>query len=195
MNLFFPKIGAHDFCLRIVDKCGSWFASVPDAELEHPWWSQGQLQYRRFARWVYGDSPLPKLHPKYRYRNAPNFLETTLLLLPFVILAFFFFKASIQWFLIWVAIAIPLELLMDGLRMKVTRKKQAAIVSVQATLIRLSNDLGRLAGHFKNLHMLGITERFDYFMTGEHIRYEQKIGLAKFFVYLTLALVLFIVFK
>ena len=192
----FPKKGGGedvDFCLRIVDRCGTWFTSVPDAELVHPWWAQGKQQYKRFARWAYGDSPLPTLHPKYKFRNAPNLLESALILSLFATLTFVFFKVSIEWFFAWLIIALFLELFIDGLRMRLAGKKQTPIVSIQATAIRLSNDLGRIAGHLKRLHVLGLTERFDYFMTGEHIRYERTVAFSKFIAYATVATVLFVI--
>ena len=194
----FPKNGGGedvDFCLRIVEKCGSWFTTVPNAEIFHPWWGHGKQQYKRFARWAYGDSILPILHPKYKFRNAPNLIESTLLLSLFALLGFVLFKISIEWFFVWLMTAFFLELFMDGLRMKLAGKKQTLIVSILATAIRLSNDLGRIAGHIKNGHLGGFAERFDYFMTGEHIRYERKIACAKFFVYITMATTIFIILK
>jgi len=191
----FPKKGGGedvDFCLRIVEKCGSWFESVPNAELVHPWWAAGKQQYKRFGRWAYGDSTLPVLHPKYRFRNAPNLLETISILSLLAVLAFVFFTVGIEWFLAWLLIAPLAELFMDGLRMRYTGKKLAPTISARATAIRLSNDLGRLAGHLKNMHFLGLTERFDYFMTGEHIRYERTVALSKFLFYVILAILLFL---
>ncbi len=84
---------------------------------------------------------------------------------------------------------------MDGLRMRCAGKEQGLIISVQATLIRLSNDFGRILGNLRRLHVLGITERFDYFMTGEHILYERKIAFSKFVLLYALGLCLFLFFK
>jgi GT2 family glycosyltransferase len=189
----FPKRGGGedvDFCLRIVEKCGTWFTSVPDAELVHPWWDHGKHQYKRFARWAYGDSTLPVLHPKYKFRNAPNFLESVLILSLFAVIVFALFKFSIEWFFAWLMIAFFLELFMDGLRMRLAGKKQTPIVSIQATTIRLSNDLGRIIGHLKHMHFSGITERFDYFMTKEHLRYERIVAVSKFVIYILTAILL-----
>jgi hypothetical protein len=84
---------------------------------------------------------------------------------------------------------------MDGLRMRLAGKKQKPPVSIRATAIRLSNDLGRIAGHLKHMHFSGITERFDYFMTGEHVKYERTVAFSKFAVYATTAIILFILFR
>jgi GT2 family glycosyltransferase len=193
----FPKKGGGedvDFCLRIVEKSGSWFTSVPAAKIVHPWWNEGQSQYRRFARWAYGDSSLPKRHSKYKFRNAPNFIETALIFSVVSALAFMAFKTSMVWLFVWLIAAFCSELLMDGLRMRLAGKNQSMIVSTQATLIRLSNDIGRLLGHIKHLRIQGLTERFDYFMTGEHINYERRVASLKFSAYSILALILFLFF-
>jgi hypothetical protein len=78
--------------------------------------------------------------------------------------------------------------------MRLAGKNQSMVVSIQATLIRLSNDIGRILGHIKHARIQGLTERFDYFMTGEHIKYERKVALTKFLVYVALALILFLRF-
>ncbi len=192
----FPKKGGGedvDFCLRLVEKTGKWFISVPSAVVVHQWWDGGSYQYRRFARWAYGDSSLPVLHPSYKFRNAPNFIETALLSFLLGSAASVFMGASLTWFAVWLIIAFFLELAMDGFRMRLEGKRVGLLVSVQATLIRLSNDLGRIAGHLKHLHFLGIGERFDYFMTGEHIAYERRVAVTQFIVFAVVAAVLFAV--
>jgi hypothetical protein len=45
------------------------------------------------------------------------------------------------------------------------------------------------------MHFLGIAERFDYFMTGEHVRYERIAAVSKFVAYITMAIILFVIFK
>jgi GT2 family glycosyltransferase len=194
----FPKKGGGedvDFCLRIVEGANSWFTSVPDAEIIHPWWNKGHQQFRRFARWAYGDSTLPNLYPKYKFRNVPNFPESALVLFLLGIVGLAFFGVTMSWFLAWFVIGFVLELFMDGLRMRLAGKKQSLIVSLVATLIRLSNDLGRIIGNLKNLNILGVTERFDYFMTKEHINYERTVAYLKFSAYCITGVVLFLIFR
>ncbi len=116
----FPKNGGGedvDFCLRIVERSQKWFASVPEARIVHPWWDKGSHQYRRFARWAYGDSTLPSLHPSYEFRNAPNLIETGFILLIISILFFLFLGISMRWIVGWVAGALVSEYAIDGIRM------------------------------------------------------------------------------
>lgn len=194
----FPKKGGGedvDFCLRVIEKSGSWFTSVPNAKVIHPWWDYGRMQYKRFARWSYGDSSLPKLHPRYKFRNAPNFIEVAIILSILSVFSLFLFEIPIGWLLVWLITAFCGELIVDGIRMRFAQKNQDIFVSLQATLIRLSNDLGRIIGSAKNFRILGFTERFDYFMTGEHIKYERKVAYIKFTVYISLAIVIFAMLK
>jgi glycosyltransferase involved in cell wall biosynthesis len=191
----FPKKGGGedvDYCLRIVEKSKTWFTSVPRATVIHPWWGHGSHQYRRFARWAYGDSTLPTLHSTYTFRNAPNLLECTLFNIFIGMFLLGLLQKPLTWFFVWLCAAIALEFLMDGIRMRRAGKNQTLQVSIQATLIRLSNDMGRIAGHLRHLHFLGITERFDYFMTAEHIQYERKVAFLKFAIYATTAIAFFV---
>jgi GT2 family glycosyltransferase len=191
----FPKKGGGedvDYCLRIVDRSKDWFVSVPTATTVHPWWNNGSHQYLRFARWAYGDSSLPMLHPAYKFRNAPNMIETVLIIGGINVLSFVFLQISPAWFAFWLGAVFILELFMDGLRMRLQRKNPPLTVSIQSTFVHPSNDLGRIACHLKHLRFLGITERFDYFMTGEHLTYERVVAISKFVAYASLAIVLFI---
>jgi hypothetical protein len=45
---------------------------------------------------------------------------------------------------------------------------------------RLSNDAGRILSNAVRGHLLGLTERFDYFVTGESLAYERKVAGVKF---------------
>jgi GT2 family glycosyltransferase len=191
----FPRKGGGedvDYCLRIVKKSKNWFTTVPTARVIHPWWEDGSHQYRRFARWAYGDSTLPALHPRYKFRNAPNLLECIFLNFFIGLLLFGFLEKPTTWFFVWIFSATALEFLMDGIRMRRAGKNQNLQVSIQATLIRLSSDMGRIVGHIRHLHFLGITERFDYFMTGEHIQYERKVAFFKFALYAITTISLFL---
>jgi GT2 family glycosyltransferase len=190
----FPKKGGGedvDYCLRIIEKSKAWFTSVPTAIVIHPWWGSGSHQYRRFARWAYGDSSLPRLHSAYKFRNAPNLLECTLFNVFIGMFLLGLLGKPVTWFFVWFYAAIALEFLMDGIRMRRAGKNQTLSVSIQATLIRLSNDMGRIAGHLRRLHFFRITERFDFFVTAEHIQYERKVAFLKFAIYTALTIALF----
>ena len=188
----FPKWGGGedvDYCLRIIQRAGKWFASAPGAVVTHPWWNGGSRQYRRFARWAYGDSRLPVLHPQYKFRNAPNMLESLLLgLLAFGVLAF---AGLFQpWKIVaWVFAVILAETAVEIVRLKARWKSVSVRIILEEMLVRLSNDAGRIVGHVGRGHIVGITERFDYFMTGESIWYERKVAATKVALFILAAFV------
>ena len=190
----FPKEGGGediDFCLRIVSKAGGWLKTVPKASVVHPWWNGGSRQYRRFARWAYGDCQLPTLHPKFKFRNAPNMVET--LALGLVIGGIFMATgiASVQLITIWCLGVMLLELVAETVRLKLRWGRISISTSLEAIVVRISNDLGRIAGHLKRGHLLGLTERFDYFMTGESKTYERKVAITKFGLYMAMTALFF----
>ena len=62
------------------------------------------------------------------------------------------------------------------------------MILLEAAVIRFVNDCGRVAGNLRRGHVLGITERFDYFTTGESIRHERMVAGAKLIAWIALAL-------
>ncbi len=184
----FPKRGGGediDFCLRIVENTGMLFRTASRALVHHPWWDRGSPQYRRFARWAFGDGRLPQLHNRFRYYNAPNLVETLALGVPLLVLFSGLGMTNDTKPLEWLGLVGLAEFAVEIIRLgtKGTRKS-GPLTSIEATLVRISNDIGRLAGNLKRTHFLGFGERFDYFTTGESIRYERKVACAKFLVFL-----------
>lgn len=62
-------------------------------------------------------------------------------------------------------------------------------MAVEADLVRLSNDLGRILGNARRGHLLGLTERFDYFVTGESLSYERRVTKLKLTLFVIAAFV------
>lgn len=178
----FPRHGGGediDFCLRIVQKIGGRFLTAPEAMVDHAWWQRGARQYRRFARWAYGDSRLPGLHKRYRYWNFPNMVEAaTIGVLVCLIGGVLDPRLALGagWAVI---IALLIELVGETTK-AVQRKRGSLRTGAEAASVRLSNELGRLAGNLRRGHLNGICERFDYFTTGESISYERKVAAFEF---------------
>lgn len=173
-----------DFCLRIVQRTGKRFLTLPEAAVHHPWWGDGRRQYRRFGRWAYGDSQLPQLHPQYRYLNLPNMAESGFLgLLLFMILAplhpRFAWDAAGS-----LVLAVLSECVVESFR--AIRSGRGSIrTGVESALVRLSNEIGRLVGNIRRGHVSGICERFDYFTTGESKAFERKVAALKLGVFIS----------
>lgn len=176
----FPKAGGGediDFCLRIAGCRGLAFRCVPDAVVTHPWWANGKRSYRRFFRWAFGDSLLPQLHPRLKYRNAPSLAELTvvaLLLFPFIL-----YSAQLVSYILCIVGMVLVDLSLEYARLWVRGIRVPTTVVAEAAFIRYVNDLGRVAGNLRRGRLLGLTERFDYFGTGESIEHERRIAFAK----------------
>ena len=177
----FPKKGGGediDFCLNIVEKTGKMFPTVPNAVVTHPWWNSGKFHLNRFFRWAYGDSALPRLHPKYKYYNFPNLVEFLILASPFILLFNRFLSP------LWLLSVIFAEFMIEFMRIMVIHKKFInPVIAFYSFLIRSSNDLGRFLGYNKN-RMLPFFQRFDYFTTEISISYERKLAVLKVIIYI-----------
>jgi hypothetical protein len=85
---------------------------------------------------------------------------------------------------------VVIEFVAEAIRLKTRWGKITPSSALEAILVRISNEIGRLAGHLRRAHLLGLTERFDYFMTGESKKYERKVAIAKFCLYTAMTVLL-----
>ncbi len=180
----FPKHGGGediDFCIRIIKKNGKWLRSVPDAAVCHNWWANGARSYTRFFRWALGDSRLPNMYTKNRYYNFPNMFETLFTGIPIIAALSFLGLFPSYHVPVWIGLVVLSEFSIERIRTRIRHPNSSMRDSLEATVIRLSNDLGRIAGCLRRKES-GFT-RFDYFMTGESIPFERKIAAAKFILF------------
>lgn len=183
----FPKFGGGediDFCLQIVKQSDQQFHAVPEAVVHHPWWIQGKRSYTRFQRWAFGDSRLPQLHPEHKYRNVPNVVESMFLSL--IIFSIYAAVSGNYQILALVLLGIAIgEYVGEYSKLIINGKTKSPILALESTLIRASNDFGRIKGSLQRGHIFGITERFDYFCNGLHIRNERKWAMVKIIFMIT----------
>jgi len=173
----FPKSGGGediDFCLEIVKSSGRNFSTEPKAVVHHPWWNDAKRTYRRFFRWAYGDSNLPALHPKHRWRNFPNTAEILTVFLISIIPLYLIFGTSPQIISIALCGLIIGDFVTEWLRLILIKSIFNPIIAIESSCVRFSNDLGRTKAVIESLKPWRITERFDYAATGEWIRGERK---------------------
>jgi GT2 family glycosyltransferase len=183
----FPKRGGGediDFCLNIVARTGKLFRAAPKAIVHHPWWNGGSRQYRRFARWAYGDGQLPTLHHRYRYYNAPNTVEAFFLTALVLVPAATFSLVSDGKIIALLGLVWLVEFVFEVVRLRFRQQRASLQTSIEATLVRISNEAGRITGNLGRGHLLGFGERFDYFATGESIKYERTIAVSKFLLFI-----------
>ncbi len=182
----FPKFGGGediDICLNVVSKVHHKFKTIPDAIVHHPWWDNRIVAYKRFFRWAFGDSQLPKLHPKYRYFNFPNVIESLFIGLIIGSFIYFFTNNSLIYIPLLAGIIVG-EVIAEWIKLYITKKEKSPIIALESAAIRAFNDLGRLTGNLKRKRLHGIFERFDYFCDGKHIKSERKWGFLKCSLYL-----------
>lgn len=192
----FPKFGGGediDFCIRIVKSAGAPFNVVWKAEVSHEWWNNGKRSYMRFMRWAYGDSVLPSLFPGYRYYNFPNAMEFVILGGGVSVAGLFFNHSPSVLLAATAGGAVLGEFFAEWAKQAVIKKNFSPVTAIESSLVRASNDLGRIAGHIKKIRPAGMMERFDYFGDGKHVRHEKIVAAIKFaaFMAFTCALLVF----
>ena len=172
----FPKEGGGediDLCLEIIRTTGTKFATEPNAVVHHPWWNGGRRSYRRFSRWAYGDSQLPELHPQHRWRNFPNTAELLMSLL-LVILPLISLTDTPPWKPVLAACGLIVgDWVTEWIRLCTAKSIRNPIIAIESSLVRFSNDLGRVRAVLESFKPWRITERFDYSTTGEWIGGER----------------------
>lgn len=179
----FPKHGGGediDFCLRIVEKAGRPFRTVPETAVSHGWWGNGRRSYRRFFRWAFGDSVLPRLHRRYAYRSPPNLIEALFLGVPAMACAAaagLLPAASIG---VWAGLAVLSEFAVERWRTRALHPECAAADAMESAVVRLSNDLGRLAGILSRRDVHLLLARFDYTCVGEFMTFDRRVSRARF---------------
>jgi len=178
----FPKEGGGediDICLEIVNSYGAEFATEPKAIVHHPWWNDGKRRYRRFSRWAYGDSQLPNLHPQHRWRYYPNTAESLLLLLLASIPMAVILEDPV-WMLLGLTIGLVIgDWITEFMRLCTAKSIFSPLIAIESSLVRLSNDFGRVRAVVKSLKPWRITERFDYVTTGEWFAIERRWALLR----------------
>ena len=186
----FPKSGGGEdieFFLSIFKKTGKELQCLKNAPVYHDWWFMQKRNYTRFTRWSFGDTRLHEMFPEYTYYNFPNIIESLVFGIPLSLIHAFIFGT---W---WMPIAViggilSGECLIEWIRLFIYKGIRQSFFAIEATLIRASNDIGRLAMQLWFLKRpKGICERFDHFCDGRHIRYQRIWAGVKFFSYLSIS--------
>ena len=179
----FPKHGGGediDFCIRIVERDGRWFKTVPEARVRHPWWRGGKRSYARFFRWAVGDSRLVRLHPGHAYRDFPNMSESLTIGTAALGCASVTGVVEPGTVGIWAGLVILSEFLVEQRRGRMIDPRSGTRDGIEAAAIRLSSELGKFLGPLGRCETSCLFRRFDFTCTGETIRFERMFSKAKF---------------
>lgn len=179
---FPPQGGGEDidFCLKITARAKRPFRTAPGATVRHPWWGNGRRSYARFFRWAVGDSRLARLHPQYAYRDVPCMTEALVfgnIVLGVLAVTGLVPLATLG---VWAAATICSEIAIEGAHVKSHHPKSSIRDMIEASLIRLSNEVGRFLGHLSRGDVARVFVRFDVLGTGEWLPMEKKFARAKF---------------
>jgi len=193
--IHYPKKGGGEdinFCLKIIENYNGnkrnklkLFKSSSGAQVTHPFWSESFKSYVRFFRWGYGDVYLYRDFSQYRFHQYPNLIEYFTILLILILINLIFLPESI--FIVIMYLFINLvsfylwELICEMGKFKSQRRNFNFISLVKAVIIRQVNDYGRYIHQMPKIWKF--TERWDYFCTGESIKYERINALKKFIGY------------
>lgn len=211
-SLDHPKKGGGEdiaFCLEILKNYSNnhqgddiKFKCVPEAEVVHPFWKENFNGYKRFFRWGYGDVILHKKYPENRYHQFPNLIEFIFMVSILNILIFgwvislldnflnFFWLVSLLFLIILLAIFIW-EILCEAFKLNRNNRKFGFIPLVKAVIIRQLNDLGRFIHQLPKIWK--ITCRWDYFCSGESLKYETKTAAMKFLGFIVIYCIIIII--
>lgn len=201
----YPKKGGGEdinFCLKIIENYNDnnhnnikLLKSSPGARVTHPFWSESCKNYIRFARWGYGDVYLHRDFSQYRFHQYPNLIEYFTILLILLLINLLFLPNSIFKVIIYLITNLVLfylwELICEMCKFKSQKRDFNFISLVKAVLIRQINDYGRFLHQMPKFWRF--TERWDYFCTGESIKYERLNALKKFIGYFCISIFLLII--
>ncbi len=204
--IHYPKKGGGEdinFCLKIIENYNEdnfkklkLFKTSPESRVTHPFWPESLKSYIRFFRWGYGDVYLHKDFSKYRFHQYPNLIEYFSILLILDIVGSILFPILIFKIIIYLSINLILfcfwELICEMSKFKSQKRKFNFISLIKAVIIRQLNDLGRFIHQVPKIWK--VTQRWDYFCTGESIKYERDNALKKFIGYFIVSLFLLIIF-
>ena len=154
-----------DFCLQ----AGGRFKTVPAAAVRHGWWGGGRRSYRRFVRWAFGDSVMPLLHPRAKYYDMPNGVESLFFGLPALAAAAAAGLAEASVPAAWACCVVLSEAAAEQARVRRNTGRFMPAAALESALIRASNDAGRLAGTLRRWRPPLLFARFDFLGTGEWI--------------------------
>ena len=190
----FPKNGGGediDFFLKIYQRTNKELQCLKNAPVYHDWWYSQKRNYTRFTRWSFGDTLMHDTFPEYTYYNFPNIIESLVLGIPIGVVFSFLLSSPLPVFCILLGIVVG-ELFVEFIRMLIYKGIAQSRFALEASLIRGSNDIGRLTMQMIYLKRIkGFCERFDHFCDGKHISYQRIWAGLKFLAFITLSISLF----
>ncbi len=163
-SLLFPKSGGGedvDLLLRIREKNGYRnYKTLPQASVEHPWWKDGRVDFKKPWRYGKGNSLLGERNPAYAYHDFFNTPETLLLSLPLLLILLFLKFIGIGQALSYLTAVILIECVaIISQTLKRNYRTNPRVIAF-VFLIRLVYESGLLWANISRFRWRGIGERF-----------------------------------
>ncbi|MET3977585.1 glycosyltransferase involved in cell wall biosynthesis [Mucilaginibacter sp. UYP25] len=164
----YPKTGGGEdveFFIRIRElhnfknyKC------INSADVTHPWWNNGQPDFKRFYRYGKGISHLPERNPRYSSYSFLNTVETLFVALLILGIAMVIDPQNryLRLFPQFILLTIALEYLVS-LRIAVKNKQGfIPLVALYVMALRLNSEAGVLFETLLRFRLAGLGERFHF---------------------------------
>lgn len=138
------------------------FRSLPAAMVQHPWWNNDKVSYKRPYRYGIGNSWLPRLNPRYAYYDLLNTPETLLVAILLGIVISVVHPACIKNILLLIAGTLAVELIASSVQVFKRRGLTSVKICYYVTALRIAHDAGMLVGILKRGEWWRMGQRFHY---------------------------------
>lgn len=161
---FYPKAGGGediDFFLRVRENNNfENLKALPAAVVQHPWWNNGEPDFKRPFRYGRGNSWLGQLNPRYTYRDFLNTPET-LLIMGLLIVLLVILKSSLIIPAVWFTVGVlGIEIVANAIQI-IKRKRAVGLqIIFYVMMLRLVYETGVLWGKLSRGYVQGIGLRF-----------------------------------
>jgi GT2 family glycosyltransferase len=160
----YPKSGGGedvDFFLKI-RKNNQYqnFKTVPGAVVQHPWWNNEKVDFKRPFRYGKGNSHLGDLNPEYTYYDFLNTPETLLISLIVAAILFFLKQSWSIPMLVFIAGVLVIEIFASSIQTIKRYHKVNLKVMMYVMALRFVHESGVLLGKISRVQLWRIGERF-----------------------------------
>ena len=149
-----------DFSVQLKRQYNEELIAVPEAEVLHPWWHEGQVNYSRPFYYSRGNYLLLKKYPQYGNYHFLNCIELVLIALIFFPVIIIAGISWIKW-LLWIVTLIFIDLLIHSIRILKENKEVTGKILLYAWFIKLAGQVGYTSVCLQKFYWQGLLKKFD----------------------------------
>ncbi|RAJ06559.1 glycosyl transferase family 2 [Chitinophaga skermanii] len=192
----YPKAGGGedvDFFMHICDSTNKQLKTLPEAAVEHPWWTNESVGYTRPIRYGTGTAILMDRMPQYAYWDLLNTLESLVVAFIALIVTMFTFQ---QWhipILLFMVGMIFTDYIANYVQYRKRAKSGNLVDGYYMTMLRFANDWGVLKGKIAQGKWYTLGRRFhdNGKVTKIHIHRTNTFKIVKWVCYLVLGILIY----